>query len=156
LNLPAMTNALTLVCSLLVYGVTIRLWSGDTERSDLFDLSFALALVATALISFHLYSYDGMLLILPLIILLNQLLKEPAPYPVKQRVFLTVLFALFFPLLPNLLLSTGMLAWWALPLPVLFGVIAMTIRCRSHPGSGATGSVAVSLRGRRFWGSLQQ
>lgn len=146
LKFSALTNVLTLIFSVLVYGMTIRLWSGDTERAELFDLSFALALVATALVSFHLYSYDGMLLIIPLIIMANQLLKDPAADPIKGRVFLTVLFALFFPLLPNLLQSTGLLAWWALPLPVLFGIIAITLWRRSHAGSSATGSVAFSVR----------
>lgn len=143
-HVTAMTNALTLVFSVLVYGMTIRLWSGDTERADLFDLSFALALVATALVSFHLYSYDGTLLIIPLIITLNQLLKDPGRHPLNERVFLAVLFALFFPLLPNVLVSMGRLAWWALPLPVLFGVIAVTIWRRSHAGSGATGFLSES------------
>jgi len=87
-----------------------------------------------------------MLLIIPLIIMANQLLKDPAADPIKGRVFLTVLFALFFPLLPNLLQSTGLLAWWALPLPVLFGIIAITLWRRSHAGSSATGSVAFSVR----------
>ena len=146
LKFSRLTNVLTLIFSVLVYGMTIRLWSGDTERAELFDLSFALALVATALVSFHLYSYDGMLLIIPLIIMANQLLKDPAADPIKERVFLTVLFALFFPLLPNLLQSTGLLAWWALPLPVLFGIIAITLWRRSHAGSSATGSVAFSVR----------
>jgi hypothetical protein len=150
LNSSALTNALTLVCSVLVYGLTIPLWSGDTERAELFDLSFALALVATALVSFHLYSYDGMLLIIPLIIMANQLLKDPGPDPINEPVFLTVLFALFFPLVPNLLLSTGLLAWWALPLPVLFGTIAITLWRRSHAGSSATGSVAFSVRAGGF------
>jgi hypothetical protein len=144
LHVSGMTNTLTLVSSVLVYGMTIRLWSTDTERSNLFDLSFALALVATALVSFHLYSYDGTLLIIPLIIMLNQLLKDPDGHPIKERVFLLVLFALFFPLLPNLLLSTGLLAWWALPLPVLFGIIALTVRCHSYARSGGTGPVVFS------------
>jgi glycosyl transferase family 87 len=146
LNFSALTNTLTLVFSVVVYGMAIRLWSGDTERAELLDLSFALTLVATALVSFHLYSYDGMLLIIPLIIMANQLLKDPGSHPIKERVFLTVLFALFFPLVPNLLLSTGLLAWWALPLPVLFGIIAITLWRRSHAESSATGSVAFSVR----------
>lgn len=82
------------------------------------------------------------LVLVPLVFF--QLLKDPDGHPVKEGVFLAVLFALFFPLLPNLLLSTGLLAWWALPLAVLFGIVALTVRCRSHAGSGGTGSVVFS------------
>jgi hypothetical protein len=153
LNVSALTNALTLIASVLVYAVAIRLWSGETQRSELFDLSFALAIVATALVSFHLYSYDGMLLIIPLIIVVNQVLKEPETHPVKERILLTVLFVLFFPLLPNLLLMTGLLAWWALPLPVLFGIIALMVRRLSLAGSGATGALPVSLGEERVCGT---
>lgn len=72
----------------------------------------------TVLVSFHLYSYDGTLLAIPLIIMLKQVLKESDAYPVGYRVFLAVLIALFIPLLPNVLLSGAILAWWALPVPV--------------------------------------
>jgi hypothetical protein len=153
LNVSALTNALTLIASVLVYTVTIRLWSGETRRSELFDLSFALAIVATALVSFHLYSYDATMLIIPLIIMVNQVLKDPETHPAKERILFTVLFVLFFPLLPNLLLMTGLLAWWALPLPVLFGIIAVAVRRLSLAGSGATGAVAVSLGEGRVCGT---
>ena len=130
-GLSGATNILTLAFSILVYVITLRLWprSAD-ERNELFDLRFALAVAMTALVSFHLYSYDGTLLAIPLIIMLNQILKDPNPYPVRHRVFLAILIAWFLPLVPNILLSAASLAWWALPLPFLFGVIAMEIwRC---------------------------
>ena len=130
-GLSGATNILTLAFSILVYVITLRLWprSAD-ERNELFDLRFALAVAMTALVSFHLYSYDGTLLAIPLIIMLNQILKDPNPYPVRHRIFLAILIAWFLPLVPNILLSAASLAWWALPLPFLFGVIAMEIwRC---------------------------
>jgi len=130
-GLSGATNILTLAFSILVYVIALRLWprSAD-ERNELFDLRFALAVAMTALVSFHLYSYDGTLLAIPLIIMLNQILKDPNPYPVRHRVFLAILIAWFLPLVPNILLSAASLAWWALPLPFLFGVIAMEIwRC---------------------------
>ena len=130
-GLSGATNILTLAFSILVYVITLRLWlrSAD-ERNELFDLRFALAVAMTALVSFHLYSYDGTLLAIPLIIMLNQILKDPNSYPVRHRIFLAILIAWFLPLVPNILLSAASLAWWALPLPFLFGVIAMEIwRC---------------------------
>jgi hypothetical protein len=130
-GLSGATNILTLAFSILVYVITLRLWprSAD-ERNELFDLRFALAVAMTALVSFHSYSYDGTLLAIPLIIMLNQILKDPNSYPVRHRIFLAILIAWFLPLVPNILLSAASLAWWALPLPFLFGVIAMEIwRC---------------------------
>jgi hypothetical protein len=115
----------------------LRLWprSAD-ERSELFDLRFALAVVMTALVSFHSYSYDGALLAISLIIMLNHVLNRPGPYPGSHVVFLVILILLFVPLVPNVLLGSAMLAWWALPLPVLFCVMAMEIRRRSAGDTG--------------------
>jgi hypothetical protein len=135
-GLTAATNVLTLVLSILSYVITLRLWPRNTqEQNELFDLRFGLAVVTTALVSFHLYSYDNMLLVIPLTFMLNQVLKEPGPYSMRHRVFLALLIAWFFPLLPNVLLSMEMLAWWALPLPILFGVMALEIRHRSDLAS---------------------
>jgi hypothetical protein len=85
-------------------------------------------------VSFHLYSYDGALLAISLIIMLNRVLKEPRAYPARHRLFLAILIVLFLPLVPNVLLGMAMLAWWALPLPVLFAVMAMEIRLQPETG----------------------
>jgi hypothetical protein len=135
-GLTGATNVLTLGLSILVYLIALRLWPRNAdEENELFDLRFALAVVMTALVSFHLYSYDGTLLVIPLIVMLNQVLKEPNPYPVRHRVFLALLITLFLPLAPNVFLTAAMLAWWAVPLPVLFGVIAVEIWRRSESAS---------------------
>jgi hypothetical protein len=136
-GLSGATNILTLAFSILVYVIALRLWprSAD-ERNELFDLRFALAVAMTALVSFHLYSYDGTLLAIPLIIMLNQILKDPNSYRVRHRIFVGILIAWFLPLVPNILLSAASLAWWALPLPFLFGVIAMEIWRRSKWTAG--------------------
>lgn len=135
LNLVALTGAtnwLTWILSVLAYLLTLRLWPRKAdEQNELFDLRFALAVVMTVLVSFHLYSYDGTLLAIPLIIMLNRVLKEPSPYAMRHRVFLVLLIALFLPLVPNVLLSAAVLAWWAVPLPFLYAVIAVDIRCHS-------------------------
>jgi hypothetical protein len=108
------------------------LWPRNADQqNELFDLRFALAVVTTVLVSFHLYSYDGTLLVIPLVIMLNRVLKEPSPSPKRHRMFLILLIALFLPLVPNVLLSAAVLAWWALPLPFLYAVIAVEIRSHS-------------------------
>ena len=131
-GLTEATNVLTLCFSVATCAGMLQLWPrGAEEKDELFDLRFAAAVVMTALVSFHSYSYDGTLLVIPLLIMLNQVLKAPQPYSVRHRIFFAILIAWFVPLLPNVLLSATVLAWWALPLPILFAVIAIEIRRRS-------------------------
>jgi hypothetical protein len=131
-GLTEATNVLTLVFSVATYVTALQLWSLNAEEKDeLFDLRFAAAVVMTALVSFHSYSYDGTLLVIPLVIMLNHILKAPGPYPVRHRIFLALMIAWFVPLVPNVLLRAALLAWWALPLPILLAVIAIEIRRRS-------------------------
>ena len=131
-GLTEATNVLTLVFSAVTYVTALQLWPRSAEEKDeLFDLRFAAAVVMTALVSFHSYSYDGTLLVIPLVIMLNQILKAPGPYPVRHRIFLALMIAWFLPLVPNVLLRAALLAWWALPLPILLAVIAIEIRRRS-------------------------
>ena len=126
------TNVLVLGLSILTFVTTLHLWPCNAEeKTELFDLRFALAVAMTALVSFHLYSYDGTLLLIPLMIMLNQVLKAPGPDPVRYRIFLALLVAWFLPLVPNVLLSAALLGWWTIPLPILFAVIAVEIRRRS-------------------------
>lgn len=130
-GLPQATNILTLALSIAAYVVTLRMWPRSVdERTGVFDLCFALAVITTALVSFHLYSYDGTLLAIPLTIMLNRVLKECNPYPVRHRVFLAILIVAFLPLVPNVLLRAALLAWWGLLLPVVFVVMVIEIwRC---------------------------
>jgi hypothetical protein len=126
-GMTSATNLLTLVISLLVFFVTLRCWRRDADEiADGFELQFALAVVMTALVSFHLYSYDGMLLAIPLVLMFNHVLKAQLRSP-TQRLFLPLLIVMFLPLLPNALLGYAVLAWWALPVPLLFGIIAWEI-----------------------------
>jgi len=136
LGMTSATNLLTLVTSLLVFFVTLRLWPRNAdESSDRFELQFALAVVMTALVSFHLYSYDGTLLALPLVFMFNYVLKAPLQSPKAQRIFLLLLIVMYLPLVPNILLSAAALAWWALPVPLLFYFIAMEIGYQSKPAA---------------------
>src|SRR5262245_1922916 len=133
-GLPTATNLVTLALSVLVYVITLRLWPRTVdERDELFDLRFALALIMTALVSFHSYAYDGTFLAIPIIIMLNQVLKAPDPYPARYRIFLLIVIELFLPFVPNVLMSTSLLSWWALSLTVFFAVMAVEILRRSTP-----------------------
>jgi hypothetical protein len=134
-GLTEATNVLALVFSVITYVTTLWLWPRSAaEKNELFDLRFAAAVIMTALVSFHSYSYDGTLLVIPLVIMLNQILKASGAYPVRHRIFLALIIAWFVPWVPNVLLRAALLAWWALPLPILFALIALEIRHRSDGG----------------------
>jgi hypothetical protein len=149
-GLTKATNVLTLVFSVVTYVTALQLWPRSAEeKAELFDLRFAAAVVMTALVSFHSYSYDGTLLVIPLVIMLNQILKAPGPYPVRHRIFLVLLIAWFVPWVPNVLLHAALLAWWALPLPIFFALIAVEIRHRTDSRCSVMeteGSIPVACR----------
>lgn len=127
-------NILTLIVSTFVYGATLAICRGGIDHAnETFNLRFSLAIVATALISFHLYSYDGMLLLIPLILMADRWLHEAAGSSLRQRAFFLVLLAWFIPLLPNVLLSAAILACWTLPLPLLFWILAVEVRSHRAP-----------------------
>lgn len=131
-GLSAATNSITVALSALAFIVTLRLWPPTLDQEDpIFDLRFALGLIMTALVSFHCYPYDATFLSIPVIILLNQVLKEPQPSSLRHRVLWVLLIMLFFPFVPNLLLSASAIAWWAMPLIALFVVTAIEIVRRS-------------------------
>ena len=139
-GITSATNSWTLALSIAAYLLTLYFWPRETRESDhLIELRFALAVVMTALVSFHLYSYDGTLLAIALILTLNHFVVAQQQSPKAQWIFLLLLIVMFLPLVPNILLSSAVLAWWALPVPVLFWVIAMEIRYQSH-------SIAVANR----------
>jgi hypothetical protein len=131
-GMASATNAITLVLSVGVYLLTLRRLRDDARESEaLFELRFALAVVMTALVSFHLYSYDGTFLAIPLILMHNHFTVAQQPAAKPQWIFSALLIAMYLPLMPNILLSEAVLAWWALPIPLLFWVIATEMRNRA-------------------------
>jgi hypothetical protein len=127
------TNLGTLILSVATFFLTLRLWPREPrEFEGLLDLRFALALVMTALVSFHLYSYDGTLLAIALILAYNHFAVAQTPSPKPRSIFLLILIAMYLPFVPNILLSEAILAWWALPIPILFWVIAAEIRYQNR------------------------
>jgi len=127
------TNICTFMLSISTYVITARFWLQDGGQSPaMFHLRFALAVVMTSLVSFHSYSYDGTLLAIPLILMLNHFIETEQPSPEPKRIFLTLLIAIYLPLVPNILLSEAILAWWALPLPLFFWSIVTEFHHQSR------------------------
>jgi hypothetical protein len=116
----AATNLLTLAISPLLFLATLRRWRGDVAaNAEGLQLRYSLAVAMTALVSFHLYSYDSLLLAIPVVLMLDHVLKERLQ-SMAQKLFLPLLILMFIPLLPNALLGDAVLAWWGLSLPFLF------------------------------------
>lgn len=132
-GITAATNFGTLLLSVAAYLLTLRFWPPEIrEFEHLIELRFALAVVMTTLVSFHLYSYDGTLLAIALILMLNHFVVAQHRSPKAQWIFLLLLIVMFLPLVPNILLSEAALAWWALPVPVLFFVVATELRYQTQ------------------------
>lgn len=86
----------------------------------------------TTLFSFHLYSSNGALVAIPMILMLDHFVNARQSMPKPQRIFLLVFIIMFLPLVPNILLSEALLAWWALSIPVKFWAITTELRHQSQ------------------------
>jgi len=127
------TNLMNMFLSAIIYLVALRLWLvSSNDGGKMFNLRFALAVTTTALVSYHLYSYDAMLLIIPFILMLDHLFKGLDRSAIMRPALMALLIVSFLPLLPNVLLSTAVLAWWALPIPILYALIAAEIFKREN------------------------
>jgi hypothetical protein len=93
-----------------------------------FDLKFALAIVVTLLVSYHSYSYDWCLLILPLVIVADHCLRfRSGPLRNQFVPILPVVPLLFSPLFFLLWLRWHNLSWLAIPLLLWLGAIRREI-----------------------------
>ena len=135
-SFTAATNFLAALVSLVLYLGCVHFWKGPFIVDErLFDLRCSFSIVSTVLVSYHLYSYDGFVLVIALILTFNYVLTEEAVVPTVRLAFLSVLIVIYLPLVPNFLLSYGVLAWVTLPVLILYVVIAVEIRYRTklHP-----------------------
>jgi Glycosyltransferase family 87 len=93
-----------------------------------FDLKFALAIVVTVLVSYHSYSYDWCLLILPLVIVADHCARFRSGPPRHQFLpILPVVPLLISPLFFLLWLRWHNLSWLAIPLLVWLWAIRREI-----------------------------
>ena len=113
----------------LVYGALIAIfsawaiwWSARNWRQDHFELSFSASVVATFLVSFHLYTYDLTVLLLPVSIVCGELVQRGRLF-VESTTLNVVLIVLFLPPVHIFLLTQEIYALMFLPIVVLFVVI---------------------------------
>jgi Glycosyltransferase family 87 len=128
LNAKALTNVANVVASLIVYGCCLWLWKNKTtEDSSLFDLRFSLAVVTTALVSFHLYTHDVIILVIPLLLTFSYILLGRARAPIARYGFLSGLILLNLPRVPYVLEVNGGFGWGVFPIILLYFALAFEI-----------------------------
>jgi hypothetical protein len=122
-----------LVASAALYLGSMALWREPATDGMLFDLRLSLGVVVTVLVSFHLYSYDASILLIPLILLLHYVMSDSIRSTAARRIIPFVMIALYIPLLPNVLLSRFALAWGTVPILLLY--VALALEIRRHTGN---------------------
>jgi Glycosyltransferase family 87 len=116
------------------FGTLVALTSGlvlwlvaKNWRDEEMGLSFAAALCATLLVSYHLYNYDLTLLLLPIAILCGELARRERPLS-SQPALSAALIILFIPPLHRLLLLHRLYALMAIPIVGLFRTVLWLMR----------------------------
>ena len=127
-NAKALTNIANVVVSLIVYGCCLWLWKNKTtEDSSLFDLRFSLAIVTTVLVSFHLYTHDVIIFVIPLLLTFSYILLGRSRVRSARNGILLVVILMYLPLVPYLLEIRGNFAWGVLPIFFFYCVLASEI-----------------------------
>jgi Glycosyltransferase family 87 len=127
-EMGSLAFALTAGISVAAYLLCIYLWRGGFDALEtIFDLKFSLTLLTTVLISYHLYPHDLLPVALSLILLFRYLNIERTSRKSLSLAFYSVLLILFLPAIPRFLISSSALGWGALPLLLLFMLLAADI-----------------------------
>ncbi len=109
----------------------------DAACKSLFDLKFCLAMVATVLVSYHVLSYDLSMLMLPFLLLVNELLGDGRLHAWPRVLMISAMALLSFS--PGLILLMGnellALGGWAVLL--LMGGIAGQLFLRTNRAGDA-------------------
>ena len=99
----------------------LALWlAAKNWRDEQFALSFSTAVVAALLASYHLYTYDLSLLVLPISIVCGESAQHGRALPVLLIVALAVLFV---PPLHLWLIVRGLYAIMFVPIAILFSTM---------------------------------
>lgn len=126
LDLPA--GAVIFAISLAFYGICLYLWRREVDANDpAFDLLFSLAVVATALISYHLYAHDLFPVTIPLILLFRYISWGWVRHWIISGVFFSLLLIGFIPLLPRYLIQFRSFGWGALFTLILYIILSVEL-----------------------------
>jgi hypothetical protein len=130
--LGQMTSLAVLAICVVFYAWSVLLWKGDWEpKNPQFDLAFSHMVIASLLLSYHLYVHDLMLLVIPLVLMMNHVLSERTQAALVRPIFLILLPMFYCSLGALWLLKKDLFAWAAIALIALALVMAKEILQRS-------------------------
>ncbi len=119
--------------SLALYAWAVFLWKGEWQpRSAAFDLAFSHTVVVSLLLSYHLYTHDLILLIIPLVIIFECVIRGRTRSPVALPGFLISLFVVYSSVPMIRLLKADQFAWAAIALFALALLLAIEIACTTE------------------------
>lgn len=130
-----------IAASILLLIWSARQWSpADLERRQDWNAGFSVGLMATFLVGYHSYTHDMTILLLPLLITFDRLLK---PQPPRRAVLILVLLAvLFSPLYIFMTLYLAHQNLLALVVFVLAWAVAASAK-ETPTAGGATGEIGI-------------
>ena len=136
-QLPIAVYPLTALLTLGVLTYIVRLWRRvPPENETIFDLTIALVLTLTVLSSYHAYTHDFALLLLPALIVTRYLLTESPRGMVPILLFLMLLILWIpFPLTYGQLLQEEKLALGSLAIIAFAVLLAMQLEFLRPPRS---------------------
>ncbi len=121
------TNLVVLLICISLYGWSVLLWKGDWDPTQrCFDLAFSHMIVVSLLLSYHLNVHDLVLLVIPLVVMTNDVFLTTQAALVRPA-FLTLLLMFYCPFAALWLLKKDLFAWAAVALIALALVIAKEI-----------------------------
>jgi hypothetical protein len=119
--------------SFALYGICLYFWRQRWDVTDSsFDLKFALVLVTTALVSFHLYSHDLFPLTLALGLLFRHVSAEPNVDPLLRKSFYPLVLIFLLPAIPAYAIEYQLFGWAALLLLFLYFILSRELLRRTR------------------------
>lgn len=114
-----MDASIAIVSLLFLAGALREAWKAERQENKNPDLLFALFLTVALLVSFHTFLYDLTLLLLPILLVLNDLIERPDFRRPRRLVLFAVILLLFFDPVYLLGLQFSQLSLLALPVAAL-------------------------------------
>lgn len=126
------SNLIVLMISVCLFAWSVYLWKGEWEPTKpRFDLAFSHMTVVSLLLSYHLYVYDLILLVIPLVLVANYVLLEKAQSALVLPAFLVLLLGFYCSIAAIWLLKNDLFAWAVIALISLALVLAKEISERN-------------------------
>jgi hypothetical protein len=117
---------LTAGISLALYALCLYAWRREWRPENAeFDLQFALVVVTTVLISYHLYAHDLFPISISLILLYRYVSIDSRRQ--TSIAFFGLLLIVFLPVLPRFLIEMKLFSWAALAVLCLYTILAVEI-----------------------------